>query len=333
MSRVSKPARGFVLPVTVILLALVAVGVGLMATRSDQMQSLVATARQEQRATQDLQDALAQVLYASSVLYRRGGRMGEIAIDGRHYRLANGTVVRLQDAAGLFNLRRATRLELLRLMRAFGVEDRLADRLADTLLDYVDPDDLNRLNGAEAREYAAAGRAPPRNARLLTPTELLRVLGWDALKPQQQRALLDQVYMGPNRVLNRYTATGPAISAVSGADTAFAADLVAQRGADLPLRVDSLPDIATGSFLAAGRYSMMPSATLLVTLCPPAVAWCEHLAISSVSTDPRSPWHIAHQLRLPRLKPLPDAASLTLLPDQPPDRPPPPLFSPMSGRP
>jgi type II secretory pathway component PulK len=331
--RASNHARGFVLPITVMLLALVSFGVALMAQRSDQLRALVAAARQEQQAAQALQDALAQLVYASSVLHRRGGRMGEIEIDGRFYRLPNGTLVRVQDGAGLFNLRRAPQPELLRLLQAVGIDERQADRLTDTLLDYVDADSLERLNGAEARDYAAAGRAPPRNARLLTPSELLRVADWHLLEPMQRRRVLEQVYIGPTRVLNRHTATSAVIAATSGADPAFAADLVAQREAGQPLRIESLPDIATGSFLTAGRYSTMPSATLVVTFCHPAVAWCEHLSISTISTDPRSPWHIAHQLRLPRSEPLPDAAAVALLPDQPPDRPPPPLFSPFASRP
>lgn len=333
MKRTRPTERGFVLPVTVMLLALVAVGIALMAQRSDELRHLVATARQEQLASQAAQDAAAQLLYASSVLHRRGSRLGEIEIDGRPYRMGDGTLVRVQDAAGLFNLQRAPRAELLRLLRALGVEETRVDRLVDTLLDYVDADNLERLNGAESRDYAAAGRAPPRNAPLLTPSELLRVLDWQTLDAAQQQKLLQQVYIGPIRTLNRYTVTAPALAAISGADPAFAADLVAQRQAGVPLRIESLPDIATGSFLNASRYAMLPSATLVVTLCPPAVAWCEQLSISSISTDPRSPWHIAHQLRLPRSEPLPDAAGVPLLPDQPPDRPPPPMFSPFAGRP
>ena len=82
----ARASRGFVLPVTVILLALISVGVSLMAHRSDQLRSLVSASRQEQQASVAVQNALAQALYLTSTLYRRGSRLGDIELDGRYYR-------------------------------------------------------------------------------------------------------------------------------------------------------------------------------------------------------------------------------------------------------
>ncbi len=67
------------------------------------------------------------------------------------------------------------RLALLRkYLEVKGVDLNERDRMIDTLLDYVDPDDLPRLNGAESdQDYH------PRNALLQRIEELKEVKGWE----------------------------------------------------------------------------------------------------------------------------------------------------------
>jgi general secretion pathway protein K len=59
-----------------------------------------------------------------------------------------------------------------------GLDDAAAQALVDAILDWRDPDDLRRPNGAEEPDYRAAGRnyRPP-NAAFETVGELQRVLG------------------------------------------------------------------------------------------------------------------------------------------------------------
>ena len=103
-----------------------------------------------------------------------------VRIDDRPYRLPSGTLVSVQDVRGLLSIA-ATDTTLLRAwLRLQGVDDRAADRLLDTLADHMDADDLRRLNGAEAPDYAAAGFPPPRNEWPLSAHELHAVLGWHA---------------------------------------------------------------------------------------------------------------------------------------------------------
>lgn len=61
----------------------------------------------------------------------------------------------------------------------FGVPADSRAPLIDKLQDYIDADSLRRLNGAEARDYAEAGREPPADAPLRTPWEVRRILDWD----------------------------------------------------------------------------------------------------------------------------------------------------------
>lgn len=59
-----------------------------------------------------------------------------------------------------------------------GLELEAAERLLDAVIDWRDPDDLRRPNGAEAADYQAAGlKQVPTNSRFETTGELGRVLG------------------------------------------------------------------------------------------------------------------------------------------------------------
>ena len=68
------------------------------------------------------------------------------------------------------------RIEMLRqYLEAKGIDLNERDRMIDCLLDWVDPDDLVRLNGAEASEGYQ-----PANALLVRIDELKKVKGWEA---------------------------------------------------------------------------------------------------------------------------------------------------------
>ena len=61
---------------------------------------------------------------------------------------------------------------------AAGLKPEDADHIVDAIMDWRDPDDAKRLNGAEAADYRAAGRNyVPANANFETIEELQRVLG------------------------------------------------------------------------------------------------------------------------------------------------------------
>jgi general secretion pathway protein K len=64
------------------------------------------------------------------------------------------------------------------LLEAAGVAQDQLDSLLDAIEDWRDPDDLRRLNGAELREYQAAGRTlGPMDAPFTRVEELQQVLG------------------------------------------------------------------------------------------------------------------------------------------------------------
>lgn len=101
-----------------------------------------------------------------------------LRVDGRTYRLSSGVRVSVQDLRGLISIVAYDPGVMTRFLVAHGVAERDAAPLLDKLADYNDLDDLHRLNGAEAEDYAAAGLPPPRNDWPISPYELSRVLGW-----------------------------------------------------------------------------------------------------------------------------------------------------------
>jgi len=106
-----------------------------------------------------------------------------VAFDGRPYVVESNPdyVVQLQDGRGLVNLNAIIPQFLRRLLALYDVPETLRNQLPDTLQDWVDEDDLARLSGAEKIEYERYRRIPPSNAFLLTPLEAQSILGWDEI--------------------------------------------------------------------------------------------------------------------------------------------------------
>ena len=101
--------------------------------------------------------------------------------DGTDYpvSVAGGEIaVALQDELGKIDLNTAP-YELMRaLFASADLDDDAARALADAVADYRDEDDLVRLNGAERRDYGAAGLShEPKNAPFEAIEELRLVLG------------------------------------------------------------------------------------------------------------------------------------------------------------
>ncbi len=115
---------------------------------------------------------------------------GEVRLDATRYPGRGASSFALQDETGLFSMLQPRPETLDRFLRVHGVDPEKIPRLRDAFLDYIDTDDLVRLDGAESREYAAAHRSPPANRALLLPSEMVRVLGWDALPADQLRAMI-----------------------------------------------------------------------------------------------------------------------------------------------
>jgi len=115
----------------------------------------------------------------------------DLRFDGRPYRIGDSAAVRIRDQAGLINISRLTGVEMERLMSRLGASSSEARAISAALADYLDPDGIPTLNGAEASDYPA-GSGGPANRPLRSVDEFLNVLGvraaidrgsWRALRP------------------------------------------------------------------------------------------------------------------------------------------------------
>lgn len=204
-----------------------------------------------------------------------GLEAAEVRLDGRTYLMdVDGPVTAaLQDQAGLLNLAFLDDAAWMRLLGEVGVAPREAQRLTARYRDYVDADDLRRVDGAEARDYPRHG---PANRALLRPTELLSVLGArDAFRPGAWRAVRDDLATDISApAVNVNTATPRTLRVLFDLTPAQAEAAVAARR-DAPFL--SLADLAA----AAGapildpveRIFTFPSGRVQVTLRDARSAW------------------------------------------------------------
>ncbi|MGH7648289.1 MAG: general secretion pathway protein GspK [Gemmatimonadaceae bacterium] len=85
--------------------------------------------------------------------------------------------VGLRAAGTTIDVNTADKTTLTRVLDAAGASALRADSIADAILDWRDPDQVARPNGAEANWYIAYGRIPPRDAPIADPRELTLVRG------------------------------------------------------------------------------------------------------------------------------------------------------------
>lgn len=122
--------------------------------------------------------------------------------------------VRLSDPGSRLHLNRATEEELRRLLEALRVDAGRADRIAQSVMDWRDPDDLHRGRGAEADDYARmASPVRPRNGPFRSLSELRHVK--DVTPDVVERVLPYLILVGEGRV-NLYAADRPVLFALPG---------------------------------------------------------------------------------------------------------------------
>jgi general secretion pathway protein K len=86
--------------------------------------------------------------------------------------------VRLIDEGGKININRVSDETLRRVLSNLGIDNAQRDILVDSVMDWRDPDDLHRTNGAERDYYAALSPAyTPKNGPLDSVEELLWIRG------------------------------------------------------------------------------------------------------------------------------------------------------------
>lgn len=182
----------------------------------------------------------------------------------REEKLGSGMFrVRLVDEGGKINLNRVDEQILRRVFTNLGMEDSAADILVDSIMDWRDPDDLHRTNGAESDYYGSLSPAySAKNGPLDSVEDLLWIRGMTPAmfygtvndgNPQVERAPrvgLRDVFTidSPIDRVNLRTATAEVIHALTGIAMERCRSFVEERKrlADKTLN-DLLPLLGIGS--------------------------------------------------------------------------------------
>jgi general secretion pathway protein K len=186
--------QGFVLVATLFAVALIGLGAAYFASRVDVLRN---NALETQRWAETEREAFSirETLLHAAAIYPRdvGGLLviptqisnaatnasNYFATDGRAYRVSPSISVRVLDERGLLAVNTLDDRILIKLFNQIGIPADQHARMLDGLRDYIDPDDLKHLNGAERDNYLAANRAPPANDFLRTREQLADVMGWE----------------------------------------------------------------------------------------------------------------------------------------------------------
>lgn len=243
------------------------------------------------------------ILAATSVTQRTtlDSERGQLFVDGRTTQVGERQWVQLQDSRGLLNLNSPDRVRLPWLLRHCGAAESQVTSLTDALVDYVDADNLKRINGAEAFEYRAAGMPEPRNAAMLSREELWRVMGYAALRDRWNAADCDQlVTVHGDAVSNRNTAPQTLLMA-DGMSEVMAGALIEAREQGLPtLQIQTRGEDASNpyNFVSASYVGN----TLRIRHWMDSIQWTLEYELELTPQRNGGPWRI-HELRTPQKQP------------------------------
>ena len=302
-----QPQRGFVLVLTIWILAAIAIATAYFAERVQASLRAAVTRQDIDRAELALSDGRAEILFRLATLPMTVWGLGDppnaIRLDGRVYAEAGGTL-ELQDVSGLMGLNRFGDDAMSRLLMSIGVPQPRHAFLIDALGDYTDTDDLRRLNGAESAQYAAVGlQSRPRNGSLTSPLELRDVLGWsreDVLWPAGA-GVLDFVAPEGSGRLNPNTAPWQVLTSLPGVTRDVAAVFLARRELQ-PI------DAAWIDRLLGTQYDTLPSpiqpfpaSDIRITQRLNGLPWAVRYNIELTPAGISGPWKTTyfHRLQLP----------------------------------
>jgi general secretion pathway protein K len=304
------PQRGFVLAAALWTLAIVAVAAAYFAERIQHTMRMAALAQSRSQALVDMEATRAEILFRMATTPISIFGLGlappdAIALDDRPYAGQGNTLLRLQDNRGLLNLNFAGDAQLDRLFSALGVPAANRSALIDTLRDYVDDDNLKRLNGAEASNYATANMPPPRNVYLITPLESRNIFSWKDVAALWKDNLLPRLTCtGSSYLVNPNTAPWQVLASMNGmTPEAAAAILQARKLAPIATQqqIEALTGIAIPSDIFNQQMVTIPSDSTRVTQRAIGMDWGWQYNVKLTPASEAAPWRIEYfyQVELP----------------------------------
>ena len=306
--------RGYILALNIAVLAMMMVGAAYMGKRMSLAIDLARTEKQRVDGELAMLSARSQVLYLLAAAPRSRYGLGElpgksVALDGRWYRVGKDVAVSLQDERGLISVNGAALLggmgreRLERLFGTYGVQPPEIAGLVDSLIDYRDADDLKHINGAEKAEYVQQGKEVNlRNANLLAPTELSRILGFadSRVLKGTDDPVANHINLSVTAQFNPNSAGWRALVAATGVTEEVAKSLVLSRGSGETRDISGLlfDGSITDPFGQASVILSFPSDTIVATFRYANAAVGTRMAIKHRPEDPSSPWLVRYSHRV-----------------------------------
>ena len=296
--------RGYVLIMVLAALAVMAYVAQRFAQRNDDLRRNALDFSRYAEARASKAGALAATLYWNATRplmpAGRGTLDSQLRQDGQRYSTASGALVVLQDFRGLLPINGAARPVLRNLLVQDGVTLDKAQAMVDVLDDYIDTDDLKRINGAERAEYKALGLPGPRNDWLISLRELEAMPLWrddSARLAHWSRSFSSDI----GHVMNPATAPLSVLKATfPTATTAQLSLLLTMRRAD-QLRNPRSAQSLTGLPFNDDDHLFAPGNETRVTLWAPGLPRALEYNIRLVPAGELGPWVITEQHSITRL--------------------------------
>lgn len=142
----------------------------------------------------------------------------KIPLNGTEILIENATFelpvkISLQDTNGLLSVVTFRSYVFENLLKILGVEEERRRIIVDSFLDWIDQDDLTRLNGAEKAYYEREGKTKPRNYEIQFKEELSFIRGMDR---ELYQKLSPYLTILPNSGFNPNTAKKEVLQAYLG---------------------------------------------------------------------------------------------------------------------
>lgn len=305
--------QGFVLVVTLWILAIITIGASYFAERVASSISLARQSSEASEALLDIASTRAEILFRLGTtrfsIYGLGPSAQQaIALDNRPYRGSGQDLVRLQDSRGLINVNFIRPEMLLRLLGQMGIPAEKRDAMLDTLQDYTDTDNLRHLNGAEAAEYQAQGLPAPPNDWLTSPYELQNIIGWrEQAMLWKDLRLVDFVTTARVIGFNPNTAPREVLAALPNSSLQLANRLIQTRALSPFYNDVQLNSVAGQTLLDPESLFFFPANSIRLSHESEKIPWALRYQITLTPLSDQAPWRIDYYLKTGVTSPAQDA--------------------------
>jgi general secretion pathway protein K len=228
-----------------------------------------------------------------------------VTLDGRAHVMASNQryAVRLQDGKGLLNINIATAEHLGRFFETLQLEGENHSLLTDTLMDYRDEDDLTRLSGAEEADYVRRNLYPPANGRLMSPWEAQRIIGWTT-SPEIWNIQFERPVMTTcgSSGFNPNTAPPEILATLIDGLSISDADRLVEHRKTMPFRNARNVGDAAGLILVNQPFffSFVPGRCIVVDLIDRETNERIRFSLTLLPRQREQPWQIDYVLNIPK---------------------------------